>query len=1026
MMVEANEDLLHSMKSFPIKKFIILTVSFSLFAWSATSHAVTFTGNTDADFPPEACFDDPGGLSVGVPATFPAGTISGWDVQKICFLYNRPSDTLFVGVRTFDNGGGTHIIFGDADADGNPGGTSAELAANSGTDYPNLSTKEFFALVLDFDADAANLGQTPEAVAGVTDSQQLPAGYRVSEVAQPPLDVDFSFSGAYYGAPITTSGTSSVFVSPSSGAPHLEFAITGFSLLPGFASIPPSDPDGDIGLVFKDGSLGDDGIGEEDIRVFLKTKDFFDDDGDDVPNGQDIDSDNDGIPDITEQNLDGNDGDGSCLLSPAEAAASGHDLNGDGDVDANDGFIPPDTDGDGIPDYLDVDTDGDGICDIWEADTSPFDADGDHSISPGELVNIDVGGNFNGGNGDGCLHGGELPDTDGDGTPDYRDGDSDGDDIPDSVEGGPSAQNCGPPRDTDGDGIPDYRDPDSDNDGLPDGQEVEIGTDPLNPDSDGDGVSDGTEVAQGHDPLYPGEGLDPDINVPNAGQAVQVQGSGFGSCSLMSNAVSGAKDQKMAIPFILMGLGAGILFVMKRRSAANKRLGFFFIFLTLLSSRTADALNSEQFRPNFDGYGLINLLDHRTLQKHAWSVGGGLSFAKNPLELGLVSSGARLDSLVDYHVNMTLNGAFGITDWVTVGLSVPFFPNLKVEPIGTSVGRSTAAFGDVSLAAKFRVWENGDPQQDTIHMGVAVSPYLTLPSGSTGKFTGDSTVTGGLKAAYDVTLWKNKIVTNLGLRFRQKETLLNLQVGQEFLFGVGYTRPIYEPWDFHVLTEVDGSTTLNGSGSRSNHTPMEWLFGLRKGFMESRLNATLGSSIGITNGYGAPDFRVVGMLTYTAKPIEFKPRPKVIEKTVTVYKYAKIEGGEIKILQPIHFETAKWIIKPESLPIVQDVAQIMKNTPYIRKVRVEGHTDFRGSDEYNLQLSNNRAKAVMDKLIEYGVEPERLEAVGRGEFQPIASNKTPEGMAQNRRTEFHIISVQEIQKKEEIIERKEKVIKKRY
>jgi outer membrane protein OmpA-like peptidoglycan-associated protein len=104
----------------------------------------------------------------------------------------------------------------------------------------------------------------------------------------------------------------------------------------------------------------------------------------------------------------------------------------------------------------------------------------------------------------------------------------------------------------------------------------------------------------------------------------------------------------------------------------------------------------------------------------------------------------------------------------------------------------------------------------------------------------------------------------------------------------------------------------------------------------------------------------------------------------------------------------------------------MKNTPYIRKVRVEGHTDFRGSDEYNLKLSDNRAKAVMQKLIEYGVEPERLEAVGRGEFQPIASNKTAEGMAQNRRTEFHIISVQEIEKKEEVIEKKEKEIKKRY
>ncbi|HSA60379.1 MAG TPA: OmpA family protein [bacterium] len=435
------------------------------------------------------------------------------------------------------------------------------------------------------------------------------------------------------------------------------------------------------------------------------------------------------------------------------------------------------------------------------------------------------------------------------------------------------------------------------------------------------------------------------------------------------------------------------------------------------------ALNAEQFRPHFDGYGLVNLLDHRTLPKQAWSVGLGLSFAQNPVELGLVSTGQRLDSLIDYHINMTLNGAYGITDWVTVGLFVPFFPNLKVEPVGTSVGRSSAAFGDIGVAAKFKLWERGDAAQDDVHMGVAVSPFLTFPSGDAGKFTGDANVTGGLKGAYDVTLWKNKIVANLGFRFREKETLLNLQVGQELLFGVGYTRPVYEPWDFHVLTEIDGSTTLNGFGSRANRSPLEWLFGLRKGFMKSRLNATVGAGLGITNGYGTPDYRVFGLLTYSAPPIERKPRPKVIEKTVTVYKHARIEGGQIKILEPIHFDTAKWTIKPESLPIVQDVASIMKNTPYIRKVQVQGHTDYRGSEEYNQNLSNNRAKAVMDKLIEYGVEPERLESVGRGELQPIATNKTAEGMAQNRRTEFHIISVQEIERKEEVIEKKTKTIK---
>ncbi len=1012
------------MKGFFKKLPFFLTLG--AFFVASTSFALSFTGNTDNDFPPEACFDDPGGQSVGVPATFPAGTISGWDVKQICFLYNKPADTLFVGVRTFDNATtGLPIIFGDADGDGNPGGTSPALAANSGADYPDLSIKEYFDLVLDFDATSGNLGAVPEVVAGIFAGQQAPGGFRVSQVAIPPLDVDLSFESAYYGSIIASSSSSAMFGSPSAAAPHLEFTITAFSQLPGFASINQKDPDGKIGLIFKDGSLGDDGIGDEDIRVFLPTKNFFDNDGDNIPNSADTDSDNDGIPDITEQNLDPSDTNHSCSLDPSEVVATGLDHNGDGDIDSNDGFVPPDTDGDGIPDYLDTDSDNDGICDIWEANNSPFDLNGDHSISPQELIHIDTAGNYPGGNSDGCLEHNELPDTDGDGIPDYRDPDSDGDGIPDSVEAGASAKNCGPPVDTDGDGIPDYRDTDSDNDGLPDAVEHKIGTDPLNPDSDGDGIPDGKDP----DPLTPGNGVDPDVNLPNSGNLVQIQGSGFGGCSLdvgeAGEAPVEGHSSKWFLPIGMMVLGVGILIFLRRRSSP-KKIGFFFIFLILTSSKPAAALNSEQFHPNFDNLGLINLLEHRTLPKRAWSVGLGFSYARNPLELGLISSGARIDNLVDYMVSATLNGAYGIDDWVTVGITVPFTPNMSIEPVGSAVSHSTAAFGDIGIAAKFRLWDRGDPKQDDIAMGAAVSPFLNFPSGSNGKFTGDTNVTGGIKGVYDVSFWKNKIVANVGFRFREKETLLNLQIGQELLWGIGYTRPIYEPWDFHVLSEFDGSTSLNGFGTRENRSPMEWLFGLRKGFMESRMNATVGGSVGITNGYGTPDFRVFAMLTYEGKPIEIKPKPQVIEKTTTVYKYAKIEGGEIKIMQPIHFETAKWVIKPDSLPIVQDVANIMKNTPYIRKLQVQGHTDWRGSDDYNLKLSQNRANAVMQQLIKDGVEPERLEAVGRGEFQPIATNKTPEGMALNRRTEFHIISVQEIQKKEEVIEKKEKVIKKKY
>jgi outer membrane protein OmpA-like peptidoglycan-associated protein len=80
------------------------------------------------------------------------------------------------------------------------------------------------------------------------------------------------------------------------------------------------------------------------------------------------------------------------------------------------------------------------------------------------------------------------------------------------------------------------------------------------------------------------------------------------------------------------------------------------------------------------------------------------------------------------------------------------------------------------------------------------------------------------------------------------------------------------------------------------------------------------------------------------------------------------------------------------------IKEILKNYP-TAKFSINGHTDSTGSDKLNQKLSEDRAKVVMDKLIEKGVPAANLESHGYGETQPVASNKTKEGRAENRRTE---------------------------
>jgi OOP family OmpA-OmpF porin len=111
----------------------------------------------------------------------------------------------------------------------------------------------------------------------------------------------------------------------------------------------------------------------------------------------------------------------------------------------------------------------------------------------------------------------------------------------------------------------------------------------------------------------------------------------------------------------------------------------------------------------------------------------------------------------------------------------------------------------------------------------------------------------------------------------------------------------------------------------------------------------------------------------------------------------------LDILDIVYFDTSKAIIQKRSYKLLDNVAAVIIAHPQVGKFRVEGHTDDRGNDDDNLDLSQRRAEAVVKYLVDKGVPAERLEALGFGETKPIADNKTKAGRAKNRRVEFKII-----------------------
>ncbi len=121
------------------------------------------------------------------------------------------------------------------------------------------------------------------------------------------------------------------------------------------------------------------------------------------------------------------------------------------------------------------------------------------------------------------------------------------------------------------------------------------------------------------------------------------------------------------------------------------------------------------------------------------------------------------------------------------------------------------------------------------------------------------------------------------------------------------------------------------------------------------------------------------------------------------YKLVVKTKDKIEIRQKIQFATGKATILGKSFELLREVGQVFKDSPEIKKVRIEGHTDSVGNDKFNQKLSDNRAKSVRDFLIKEGVDAARLEAIGHGESKPIESNATAKGREGNRRVEFFIV-----------------------
>ena len=105
------------------------------------------------------------------------------------------------------------------------------------------------------------------------------------------------------------------------------------------------------------------------------------------------------------------------------------------------------------------------------------------------------------------------------------------------------------------------------------------------------------------------------------------------------------------------------------------------------------------------------------------------------------------------------------------------------------------------------------------------------------------------------------------------------------------------------------------------------------------------------------------------------------------------------VLEHVNFDVAKWDIRPDAIPDLEKIVSIMRKAPEYN-LEISAHTDNNGDRQENYELSNQRASAVKEYLIQHGINGGRISAKGYGQDRPIDTNETDEGRQRNRRVEF--------------------------
>ncbi|TMA73103.1 MAG: DUF11 domain-containing protein [Deltaproteobacteria bacterium] len=413
------------------------------------------------------------------------------------------------------------------------------------------------------------------------------------------------------------------------------------------------------------------------------------------------------------------------------------------------------------------------------------------------------------------------------------------------------------------------------------------------------------------------------------------------------------------------------------------------------------------------------------------------SYARDPLRLMAVADSNQQVRLLHSQTLTHLGASVAFFGRFELGLTLPVLVAQSASSndlLGPLIAPGEG-IGDVRLVPKAQLWRSEI-------LAVALAAPLTLPTGRGDAFLSHGSVTLTPELRVESNALPVRVAASTGIALRRGREFVNLSVGNALTYGLAGELPF--SWlgqRLAALATLAGEVELQQSGAVER--PMELLAAVRWR-LPANLTFTFGGGPGLTNGYGTPRYRVFAGISFDPSPAIRRsiPKPPVMVQDVPVPAPAPlpapaepaapadapvavaeaapdptvplvlaptsglqraVRDGHLALLVQVQFAHDAATILPVSLPLLDQVIEVLRNMPAIRKVRIEGHTDGRGKPAYNRRLSQRRAESVLRHLMAAGIDASRLRAKGFGSDRPLVPNDTKANRAKNRRVEFVVL-----------------------